>query len=142
MIGGFTDREGSSSEVGSLLLGYYDEPATCKHAGNVGTGWDAATAADLHERLAQLETASPLSRPAASSRAAGRGAAPGQERWVKPELVAEVSFADWTPDGRIRHAVFQGLRERQAGAARSRAKRPVAAGADAAAAPPARVSAR
>ncbi len=56
VIGGFIDREGSSSEVGTLVLGYYDDAGNLKPAGNVGTGWDAETASDLHERLVRLET--------------------------------------------------------------------------------------
>ena len=48
---GFTDREGAPREVGSLLLGYFDEEQTLHYAGNVGTGWDHRTGAALHEKL-------------------------------------------------------------------------------------------
>jgi bifunctional non-homologous end joining protein LigD len=111
VIGGFIDREGSSAEVGSLLLGTYDKPGgTLQYAGNVGTGWSSTAAADLRRRLTQLEVGeSPF---VSGSVRPGRWTrrATGTERWVEPQLVAEISFADWTPDNHIRHATFQGLR--------------------------------
>jgi bifunctional non-homologous end joining protein LigD len=110
VIGGFVDRAGSKDEVGSLMLGYHDEHGALQYAGNVGTGWDASTGADLHRRLAKLEIdaspfAGPPIRPGRWSRRQTGG-----ERWVRPQLVAEVSFAEWTPDGNVRHALFHGLR--------------------------------
>ncbi len=111
VVGGFTERQGAPREIGSLILGVYDAGGALEHAGSVGTGWDAATAARLRERLAPLETAT---APFASgSPDPGRWSrrASGSERWVRPELVAEVRFAAWTPAGHIRHAVFVGLRE-------------------------------
>jgi bifunctional non-homologous end joining protein LigD len=110
VIGGFVDRAGSRSEVGSLLLGYYDDAGTLQYAGNVGTGWDAKTGGALHERLMQIEAAQSPFVPGAVEPGRWTRRAPGQERWVEPELVAEVSFMDWTPDGRVRAAVFMGLR--------------------------------
>ncbi len=110
VIGGFIDREGSTSQVGSLLLGYYDG-GVFKYAGNVGTGWSTATAADLHRRLVKFETREPPFEPGAVTPGRWSRRAAGSERWVKPELVAEIRFSDWTPDGRVRHASFLGLRE-------------------------------
>ncbi|HEX6364312.1 MAG TPA: DNA ligase D, partial [Albitalea sp.] len=111
VIVGFIDREGAKGEVGSLLLGYYDDAGVLHYAGNVGTGWDAATAADLHARLARIEVAeSPFAPGMVKPGRWSTRRAAGAERWVKPELVAEVRFAEWTPDGSIRHAVYQGLR--------------------------------
>jgi bifunctional non-homologous end joining protein LigD len=109
VICGFTDRAGSRAEVGSLLLGYHDQ-GELKYAGNVGSGWNAKLGKDLHARLAKLEVDEPLFD--AESLKPGRWSrrTAGAERWVKPQLVAEVSFAEWTPDGHVRHAVFQGLR--------------------------------
>ena len=109
VICGFTDRATARGEVGSLLLGYHDG-GELKYAGNVGTGWNAKTGRDLHARLLKLEVAEPLFD--AESLKPGRWSrrTAGGERWVRPELVAEVSFAEWTPDGHVRQAVFQGLR--------------------------------
>ena len=111
VIGGFTERQGARGEVGSLILGVFDAKGTLVHAGSVGTGWDAATAAMLYGRLAAIETkTSPF---AAGSTDPGRWSrrSAGAERWVKPELAAEIRFAGWTPDGHVRHAVFLGLRD-------------------------------
>lgn len=111
VIGGFVDREGSNAEVGSLLLGYYDDAGHVLHyAGNVGSGWTSTVSADLRKRLVKL--ASEESPFPAGSVEPGRWPRRtlGKERWVRPELVAEISFSGWTPDGSVRHAVFQGLR--------------------------------
>lgn len=109
VIGGFTDRDRASKEVGSLLLGVYDEEGQLIPAGSVGTGWDSETAVCLRELLEVAETdVSPFARPPAKGRWARR--APGSERWVHPRLIAEVSFQEWTPDGSVRHASFKGIR--------------------------------
>ncbi len=109
LICGYTDRSDGSKEVGSLLLGVYDGGELVS-VGGVGTGWDAATAADLKTRLAKLETsAAPF---AGAGVKVGRWSkrVAGSERWVKPKLVAEVQYAGLTPEGQIRHAVYVGLR--------------------------------
>jgi bifunctional non-homologous end joining protein LigD len=112
VIAGFTDRGGdaASQEIGSLLLGVHDDQGQLVPAGNVGTGWSGKTAADLKQRLVKLETPKTpfATAPAASKRWTRRAGVP--ERWVKPQLVAEIVFADWTPDGLIRHAKYVGLR--------------------------------
>lgn len=115
VIAGFTDRSGDprATEVGSLVLAVHDEQGRLRPAGNVGTGWSAKAAAQLKARLLELEVDTPPFEPAAGSgprkRRARKSTAP--ERWVKPQLVADVTFADWTPDGSIRHATFVALRE-------------------------------
>ena len=109
VVCGFTDRAGSQSEVGSLLLGYH-EKGELKYAGNVGTGWNAKTGRDLHACLVALEVDAPLFDAEALKPGRWSRRTAGAERWVRPELVAEVSFAEWTPDDHVRHAVFQGLR--------------------------------
>jgi len=101
VIGGYTDPQRSRIGFGALLLGHY-EAGDLVYAGKVGTGFDAATLRSLHARLARLEQ----DRPAFS-----RGKPPGRGvHWVRPELVAEVGFTEWTDDGLLRHPRFQGLR--------------------------------
>ena len=111
VIGGLTERQGAKREVGSLILGVFDAAGQLEHAGSVGTGWDAEAAAALRERLRALEVPAPPF--AAGSPDPGRWSrrGSGSEHWVRPELVAEVRFAGWTPAGHVRHAVFIALRE-------------------------------
>ena len=108
VVAGFTNRSGAKSEVGGLLLGYHED-GRLRYAGSVGTGWDSKTGRELHRLLVPLEVAKPpfdeAVKPARRSRRSQ-----GSERWVKPEVVVEVSFSEWTPDGHIRHASFKGVR--------------------------------
>ena len=101
VVGGYTDPTGSRQGFGALLIGYYDEAGRLRYAGKVGTGFDTATLRSLKARLDEL--AQP--RCPFEPRAGERGA-----HWVRPELVAEIGFAEWTRDGRLRHPRFQGLR--------------------------------
>ncbi|MGZ3181734.1 MAG: DNA ligase D [Telluria sp.] len=103
VIAGYTDPQGSRVGIGSLLLGVYDKDGQLQYAGNVGTGFDEATLRDLTRKLTALKTDESPFPPKA---VAGR-----KHHWVKPKLIAEVSFAEWTSSGSVRHAVFQGLRE-------------------------------
>jgi bifunctional non-homologous end joining protein LigD len=109
VIVGFTDRQNAPKEVGGLLLGYH-EKGQLRYAGSVGTGWDASTGRALHAKLSQLQTDQPALD--AKSVTPGRWSrrARGSEKWVKPKLVAEVAFTEWTPDGHVRHPSFKGLR--------------------------------
>ena len=103
VIGGFTDPEGARAGVGALLVGYY-ERTRLVFAGKVGTGFTHKGALDLRARLERLERkACPFDPPPAGW--LGRNA-----HWVKPVLVCEVTFTEWTGDGKIRHPSFQGLR--------------------------------
>jgi bifunctional non-homologous end joining protein LigD len=120
VIGGFTDRAGSAVEIGGLLLDYQDPDGKLQYAGNVGTGWNAATSAALRKRLAKIEVARSPFAPSTVKSGRWSKRAAGAEHWVKPELVAEVSFAEWTPDGRVRQPVFQGLRIDKAASAITR----------------------
>jgi bifunctional non-homologous end joining protein LigD len=103
VIGGYTDPQGSRTGIGALLLGTYDKDGVLQYAGNVGTGFNEASLRDLKEKLAKLDTDESPFPPKA---VAGR-----KHHWVKPKLIAEVSFAEWTGSGSVRHAVFQGLRD-------------------------------
>ncbi|SHH00331.1 DNA ligase D [Massilia sp. CF038] len=102
VIGGYTDPQGSRTGIGSLLLGAHDDQGVLQYAGNVGTGFNEATLRDLKKKLDDLATDDSPFPPKA---VAGR-----KHHWVKPRLIAEVSFAEWTSSGSIRHAVFHGLR--------------------------------
>lgn len=102
VIGGYTDPQGSRTGIGSLLLGVHESDGSLRYAGNVGTGFSERTLTQLKARLSALQApASPFANP----RSIGKKA-----HWVRPELVAEVSFAEWTKEGRVRHSVFHGLR--------------------------------
>ncbi len=104
VIGGFTDPEGSREGFGALLLGVYQPDGRLSYSGKVGTGFDAASLASLRRALAPLEQKkSPFHNPP-------RGAEAQRAHWVKPVLVAEISFTEWTNDGTLRHPSFQGLR--------------------------------
>jgi bifunctional non-homologous end joining protein LigD len=104
VIGGFTDPEGSRDSFGALLLGVYEPDGRLSYSGKVGTGFNSASLASLHRALAPLEQKqSPFHNPP-------RGAEARRAHWVKPVLVAEVSFTEWTNDGTLRHPSFQGLR--------------------------------
>jgi bifunctional non-homologous end joining protein LigD len=110
VVVGFVDRAGSGGrEVGSMLLGYYQEGAL-RYAGSCGTGWDMRTGADLHKRLSKIEIAQPALDREEMKPGRWSKRKPGNERWVKPEMVIEVEFTEWTPDGHVRHPSFQGIR--------------------------------
>jgi bifunctional non-homologous end joining protein LigD len=106
VIGGYTEPRGSRIGFGALLLGYYKDDRLM-YAGKVGTGFDTATLRDLHARLRRLEQAD---SPFATTGAARRDVAGAKVHWVRPELVAQVAFSEWTDDGRLRHPRYQGLR--------------------------------
>jgi bifunctional non-homologous end joining protein LigD len=102
VLGGFTAPKGSRTEFGALLVGYYDDGAL-RYAGKVGTGFDQATLRELGARLREHEQdESPFD---------GFKPVPPGTRWVRPELVAQIGFAEWTRDGRLRHPRYIGLRE-------------------------------
>ena len=109
VVVGFVDRTNTKSDIGSLMLGYYDA-GKLHYAGSVGTGWDARTSADLHKRLVKLEIDKPALDPDAVKPGRWSKRKTGTERWVKPEMVVEIEFTEWTPDGHVRHPSFQGRR--------------------------------
>jgi bifunctional non-homologous end joining protein LigD len=104
VVVGYTEPAGSRQHVGALLLGV-QRHRELHFAGKVGTGFSVGSLAELVRKLAPLT----VSRPevaGAPQGARGRGV-----HWVKPELVAEISFSGFTEDGRLRHPSFLGLRE-------------------------------
>ena len=119
VIGGFTDPQGARVGIGALLVGYYDDRDRLVFSGKVGTGFTQKSSLELRSRLEALEQGD---CPFAERPAGGLGR---RAHWVKPRLVAEVMFTEWTADGKIRHPSFQGLREDKA-AREARKETPVA----------------
>lgn len=101
VVGGWTAPGGSRRHLGALLVGYY-EHAKLRYAGKVGTGFDRRTLEYLYGELTRLE------RPTSPFEA---GDPPRNARWAEPELVAEIGFAEWTRDGKLRQPRYQGLRD-------------------------------
>jgi bifunctional non-homologous end joining protein LigD len=102
VVGGYTQGKGAREALGSLLLGYWTG-SKLHFAGHVGSGLDDRVIAELGKRFAKLERKAPpfvekppLQRPTT---------------WLDPELVVEVSFAEWTPDGLLRAPVFERVRD-------------------------------
>jgi bifunctional non-homologous end joining protein LigD len=100
---GWTDPHGARSGLGALLVGYYDD-GELRFGGKVGTGFGERELAMLTARLTPLERADP---PIADT----KGLAKKGVHWVRPELVAQVGFGEWTPDGKLRHPRYLGLRD-------------------------------
>jgi DNA ligase D-like protein (predicted ligase) len=100
VIGGFTDPKGTRVGFGALLIGYYEQ-GRLRYAGKVGTGYDRATLLSLRARLDSMTRPdSPFADPVPEP----------NPHWVRPELVAQCGFSEWTTDGRLRHPRFLGLR--------------------------------
>ncbi len=109
VVGGYTDPEGSRDYFGSIVLGLYDKKGRLIHVGQAGSGFDHKTLGDVWKLLHQLETkANPFH---------GEVEVPLHKvHWVKPELVAEIKFTEWTHETseggpKLRAPVFLGLRE-------------------------------
>jgi bifunctional non-homologous end joining protein LigD len=101
VIGGYTAPQGSRSDFGALLVGYFED-GRLSYAGKVGTGFDQHTLQELGERLRGLERDDP---PFYDVHPIPRGT-----HWVEPKLVGQIAFTEWTRDGRLRHPRFLGLR--------------------------------
>jgi bifunctional non-homologous end joining protein LigD len=107
LIAGYTRGHGSRARLGALVLAVRDDAGELAYAGNCGTGFSEQTIHDLLERLRPLERAtSPFPVPPRMSRVRR-----GEVVWVEPALVAEIEFAGWTHEGRLRAPSFQGLRD-------------------------------
>ena len=102
VVGGFTDPQGTRAGLGALLVGYYDG-ANFVFAGKVGTGFDTKLLLNLRARLDKLEILqSPFTRAEGLPRL--------RVHWVRPEIVVQAAFIEWTVHGKLRHARFLGLR--------------------------------
>jgi DNA ligase D-like protein (predicted ligase) len=102
VVGGYTDPTGSRTDFGALLVGYY-EKGSLRYAGKVGTGFTQSTLHALGAQLRELETAE---SPFVDARPIPRGT-----HWTRPGLVAQIGFAEWTNDARLRQPRFLGLRD-------------------------------
>jgi bifunctional non-homologous end joining protein LigD len=101
VIGGWTAPKGSRKHLGALLVGYFDH-GKLRYAGKVGTGFDQRALERLRNEL------EPRERDTSPFEAGGP---PRTARWAEPELVAEIAFAEWTRDGKLRQPRYQGLRD-------------------------------
>ena len=102
VVGGFTDPQGSRVGLGALLVGYFDRKDFI-FAGKVGTGFNNKQLLDLRARLDKLETPeSPFTQ--------AKGPPRIRTHWVRPEIVVQVAFIEWTVHGKLRHPRLVGLR--------------------------------
>lgn len=102
VVGGWTEPRGSRQHLGALLLGYF-EGGRFRYAGHTGGGFTQKSLREMHERLLPLERAtSPFqTEPITNER----------PHWVRPEVVVEVKFNEWTNEGRLRQPIFLGVRD-------------------------------
>jgi bifunctional non-homologous end joining protein LigD len=102
VVGGFTDPQGGRVGLGALLVGYFENDDFVL-AGKVGTGFDTNMLLELRARLDALEIqAPPFTRAIGLPRV--------RAHWVRPEIVVQVAFIEWTVHGKLRHARFLGIR--------------------------------
>ena len=103
VVGGFTDPQGERRGLGALLLGYF-EGEDLVFAGKVGTGFDTKQLLGLRARLDKIEVAqTPFTKAIGLPRI--------RAHWVRPEIVVQVAFIEWTVHGKLRHGRFLGVRE-------------------------------
>ena len=102
VIGGFTEPKGSRKYLGALLVGVYDAQGQLNYTGHVGGGFDGQLLEQVYRKLEPLiQLKSPFKEQPIPNAAV---------TWVKPRLIAEVSFAEWTKDNIMRQPIFQGMR--------------------------------
>ena len=102
VVGGFTDPQGRRVGLGALLVGYFDRDDFV-FAGKVGTGFDTKLLLELRDRLGAIEIVKPPFTKAV-------GLPRLRAHWVRPELVVQVAFIEWTVHGKLRHARLLGIR--------------------------------
>jgi DNA ligase D-like protein (predicted ligase) len=102
VVGGFTDPQGGRVGLGALLVGYYEQDDFV-FAGKVGTGFDTKLLLDLRARLDAMEIeTTPFTKATGLPRL--------RAHWVRPEIVVQVSFIEWTVHGKLRHSRLIGIR--------------------------------
>jgi len=115
VIGGYTPPQGARKHFGAILVGYYDK-SKLVFAGKVGTGFTARSLATLHKKFQAEERPYCLfvDLPSKQNGEWVQGITPSimkKTHWINPKYVAEIKFAEWTRDGKLRAPVFLGLRE-------------------------------
>ena len=103
VVGGYTEPRRARQYIGALLLGYFDDGGRLRYVGHTGGGFDRAGLQAMHRRLAPLERATSPFEPEPSTNEPAH--------WVRPSVVVEVKFAEWTADGRLRQPIFLGVRD-------------------------------
>ena len=103
VVGGYTEPRNSRQHLGAILLGYYDGDGNLVYAGHTGGGFSRATLTDMYRRLTKLERKSSpfVKQPRTNERA----------HWVRPRVVVEVKFNEWTAEGKLRQPIFVGIRD-------------------------------
>ncbi|MGK4567944.1 DNA ligase D [Flavobacterium sp. 3HN19-14] len=101
VIGGYTDPQGGRKGIGALICGYY-ENGELLYSGKVGSGFDDESLSEMKKKLEKLE----IDKSPFKENPRERGV-----HWVKPQLVAQIKFSEWTETNSMRHPVFLGLRE-------------------------------
>jgi DNA ligase D-like protein (predicted ligase) len=118
VVVGWSDPAGSRHRIGSLLLGYYTPDGKLIYAGRAGTGMPVAELERLWQRLRSLAAdRMPLALQPPRGARFGSPLVLSRVHWVRPEMVVEVSYVEWTPDGLLRHVVYLGEREDKLAAA-------------------------
>lgn len=103
VVGGYTDPRNSREHLGALLLGYYDDDGKLVYAGHTGTGFTRDSLREMYARLSRLtRKTSPFSTTPRTNQPA---------HWVRPSVVVEVKFNEWTADGKLRQPVYLGVRD-------------------------------
>jgi bifunctional non-homologous end joining protein LigD len=103
VVGGFTEPRNAREHIGALLLGYYDDDGNLIYAGHTGGGFTRKSLNDMYARLHPLERkTSPFTTTPKTNEKA---------HWIRPEVIVEVKFNEWTRDGKLRQPVFLGIRD-------------------------------
>jgi DNA ligase D-like protein (predicted ligase) len=111
VVVGWSDPEGNRHRIGALLLGYYTPDDILLYAGRAGTGLPEAELERLWQRLQPLSIDKmPLASPLSRGTRFGSPLVLSRVHWVRPKMVVEVSYVEWTPDGLLRHVVYMGER--------------------------------
>jgi ATP-dependent DNA ligase len=112
VVVGWSDPEGSRHRIGALLLGYYAPDGKLIYASRAGTGMPVAELERVWLRLLPLAVDKmPLAEPPPRGSRFGSLLVLSRVHWVRPEMVVEVSYVEWTPDGLLRHVVYLGEHE-------------------------------